>query len=98
VCFALIVTNIWTTWSSGTWSKMMAGTVNDSSPNVSIAACSARSRCCPSMARRMPSRSGTLSVPTEAPSPAGSNFSFSSHEMMTAPGMEGRSRAARHCS
>ena len=33
-----------------------------------------------------------------APSSTGSNFSFSSHEMMTAPGIDGRSRAWRHCS
>ena len=32
------------------------------------------------------------------PLPTGSNDSFSSHEMMTAPGIDGRSRAWRHCS
>ena len=31
-------------------------------------------------------------------SSAGWNVSFSSHEMMTAPGIDGRSRAWRHCS
>ena len=46
---------------------MIAGTVNGSSPKCSMSACSASSRCWPSMARRMPSRSGTFSVPTEAP-------------------------------
>jgi len=30
VCFALIVTNICTTWSSGKRSKMIAGTVKSS--------------------------------------------------------------------
>ena len=33
-----------------------------------------------------------------APGSTGSNRSVSSHEMMTAPGIDGRSRAWRHCS
>ena len=32
------------------------------------------------------------------PHSTGSNFSASSQEMMTAPGIDGRSRAWRHCS
>ncbi|MNC87911.1 hypothetical protein D3C83_36850 [compost metagenome] len=77
---------------------MIAGTVKSSPRMFSMSACSASSRCCPSIARRMPSRSGTLSLPTTAPLSTASNVSFSSHEMMTAPGIEGRSRACRHCS
>ena len=52
----------------------------------------------PSIARKMPSRSGTLSVPSGDPLSTGSNFNGSSQEMMTAPAIEGRSRAWRHCS
>jgi hypothetical protein len=47
-----MVTNIWTMWSSGTRSKMIAGTVNGSSPNRSMSACSASRRCWPSIALR----------------------------------------------
>ena len=67
MCFALIVTNICTTWSSGRRSKMIAGTVNCSSAKFSMSACRASNRCCPSIARRTPSRSGTFSRPSRLP-------------------------------
>ena len=81
----------------GQRSKMIAGTLKSSSFMFSMSACRASSRCCPSMARRMPSRSGTLSARRRAAS-TGSKVSFSSHEMMTGAGIDGRSRACRHCS
>ena len=92
VCFALIVTNICTTWSSGNWSKMMAGTVNGSVPNVSSAAWRASSLCWPSMARRMPHVRAHLQrvdgpVLDDRVEPQALVAG-----MMTAPGMDGRSR------
>ena len=44
---------------------MTAGTVKCSPPKCSMPACNASSRCWPSIARRMPSRSGTFSMPSE---------------------------------
>ena len=48
---------------------MIAGTLKSSPANRSMSACSASSRCWPSIARRMPSRSGTFRMPTRPSSP-----------------------------
>ena len=45
---------------------MIAGTLKSSPANRSMSACSASSRCWPSIARRMPSRSGTFRMPDAA--------------------------------
>jgi hypothetical protein len=45
-----------------------------------------------------PSRSGTFSSPTRPSSPDATKVSFSSQLIMTAPGIDGRSLAWRHCS